>query len=214
MVVSESAPATTQRVAVRPIKIARISWYPLGLLIVLGVAVPMHVVALDREGYGNTYYAAAVKSMLTSWHNFFFVSFDAGGFVSVDKPPLGLWIQAVKRTGLRFSPAEPPLAASAGGCRLGRAPLSSWCTRVLRSWSPAWLPAAALAVTPISVVTNRNNTCDSVLVLVVARRGLGGQRRGGVGAASRWLLLGGVLVGLGFNIKMLEAYLDRAAASR
>ena len=95
MVVSESAPATTQRVAVRPIKIARISWYPLGLLIVLGVAVPMHVVALDREGYANTYYAAAVKSMLTSWHNFFFVSFDAGGFVSVDKPPLGLWIQAI-----------------------------------------------------------------------------------------------------------------------
>ncbi len=31
--------------------------------------------------------------MLTSWSNFFFVSFDAG-FVSVDKPPLGLWIQA------------------------------------------------------------------------------------------------------------------------
>jgi 4-amino-4-deoxy-L-arabinose transferase-like glycosyltransferase len=33
--------------------------------------------------------------MLTSFHNFFFVSFDGGEFVSVDKPPLGLWIQAV-----------------------------------------------------------------------------------------------------------------------
>ena len=42
----------------------------------------------------RTYYAAVVKSMLSSWHNFFFVSFDPGGFVSVDKPPLGLWIQA------------------------------------------------------------------------------------------------------------------------
>jgi 4-amino-4-deoxy-L-arabinose transferase-like glycosyltransferase len=31
--------------------------------------------------------------MLTSWSNFFFVSFDAG-FVSLDKPPLGLWVQA------------------------------------------------------------------------------------------------------------------------
>ena len=48
---------------------------------------------LGYEGYGITYYAAAVKNMLTSWHNFFFVSFDSG-FVSVDKPPLGLWIQA------------------------------------------------------------------------------------------------------------------------
>jgi 4-amino-4-deoxy-L-arabinose transferase-like glycosyltransferase len=31
--------------------------------------------------------------MLDSWYNFFFVSYDAG-FVSVDKPPLGFWIQA------------------------------------------------------------------------------------------------------------------------
>jgi len=29
---------------------------------------------LDQEGYANTYYAATVKSMLLSWHNFFFVS--------------------------------------------------------------------------------------------------------------------------------------------
>ena len=35
-----------------------------------------------REAYANTYYAAAVKSMLTSWHDFFFVSFDSGGFVT------------------------------------------------------------------------------------------------------------------------------------
>jgi 4-amino-4-deoxy-L-arabinose transferase-like glycosyltransferase len=31
--------------------------------------------------------------MLVSWHNFFFASYDAG-FVSVDKPALGFWIQA------------------------------------------------------------------------------------------------------------------------
>ena len=48
-----------------------------------------------NDGYGNAYYTAAIKSMTLSWHNFFFVSFDPGGFVSVDKPPVALWIQVI-----------------------------------------------------------------------------------------------------------------------
>src|SRR5207249_313180 len=65
----------------------------LALGAILLLATGLNVVGLDREAYGNTYYAAAVKSMLTSWHAFFFASFDSGGFVSVDKPPVGLWAQ-------------------------------------------------------------------------------------------------------------------------
>ena len=49
------------------------------------------------------YYAATVLSMLQSWHTFFFVSFDPGGFVTVDKPPLGFWIQAASARLLGFS---------------------------------------------------------------------------------------------------------------
>lgn len=33
--------------------------------------------------------------MLQSWHNFFFASFDPGGFITVDKPAFGLWIQTI-----------------------------------------------------------------------------------------------------------------------
>src|SRR5207249_505228 len=54
-------------------------------------------------GYANQYYAAAIKSMLQSWHNFFFVSFDPGGFVTVDKPPVGFWIQTLSAKLLGFS---------------------------------------------------------------------------------------------------------------
>src|SRR4051794_27665154 len=61
---------------------------------VLLLAAALHLYRLDQNGYGNEYYAATVRSMLVSWHNFFFVSFDPGGFVSVDKPPLAFWIQA------------------------------------------------------------------------------------------------------------------------
>ncbi len=70
-------------------------WPRIGLSLVLLLSAVLEFVALNTEGYANTYYAAGVKSMLTSWHNFFFVSFDAGGFVTIDKPPLGLWIEAL-----------------------------------------------------------------------------------------------------------------------
>ena len=59
---------------------------------------------LAQNGYGNTYYAVAVQSMLRSWHNFFFVSFDPGGFVSIDKPPLGFWLQAASAKIFGFTP--------------------------------------------------------------------------------------------------------------
>jgi 4-amino-4-deoxy-L-arabinose transferase-like glycosyltransferase len=60
---------------------------------VLALSAFLDLSRLTSEGYANLYYAATVKNMLDSWHNFFFVSYDAG-FVSVDKPPLGFWIQA------------------------------------------------------------------------------------------------------------------------
>jgi 4-amino-4-deoxy-L-arabinose transferase-like glycosyltransferase len=72
---------------------ARASWYRLALAVVLLLSAFLNLLWLPSEGYANIYYAATVKNMLTGWSNFFFVSFDAG-FVTVDKPPLGLWVQA------------------------------------------------------------------------------------------------------------------------
>ena len=46
--------------------------------------------ALGQNGWANTYYSAAVRSMSTSWHNFLYVSFDPSGAMTVDKPPLAL----------------------------------------------------------------------------------------------------------------------------
>src|ERR687885_1974649 len=81
---------------------ASLSWHGLALAAVLVLSAFLNLYNLTGQDYPNTYYAAAVKNMLTSWHNFFFVSFDAG-FVSVDKPPLGLWIQAASAKLLGFS---------------------------------------------------------------------------------------------------------------
>ena len=71
----------------------KMPWHRMALTAVLALSAFLNLSRLTSEGYGNIYYAATVKDMLTSWHNFFFASYDAG-FVSVDKPTLGFWIQA------------------------------------------------------------------------------------------------------------------------
>jgi len=51
-----------------------LSWPRAGLAVILALAMALEFAGLDREGYANTYYAAGVKSMLSSWHVFFFAS--------------------------------------------------------------------------------------------------------------------------------------------
>ncbi|MEA2159804.1 MAG: hypothetical protein QOD66_2184, partial [Solirubrobacteraceae bacterium] len=65
------------------------------LLGLVGVAAALNLWSLSLNGWANTYYSAAVRSMSTSWHDFLFVSLDKSGLMTVDKPPLSLWIQAL-----------------------------------------------------------------------------------------------------------------------
>src|ERR687887_1818389 len=185
-------------------RLAAWPWPRLALGAVLALAALLNFWQLDRLGYANTYYAAAVKSMLQSWHNFFFVSFDPGGFVSVDKPPLGFWIETASAKLFGFSGVSlilpEALAAVLSVAVLYRL--------VARIWGrgAGLLAALFLALTPISVVTARNNTIDSLLVLTVLLAAWAVAWAVETGKL-RWLLLCAVLVGLGFNVKMLEAYL-------
>src|SRR5215217_5386341 len=159
---------------------------------------------LTSEGYGNIYYAATVKDMLDSWHNFFFVSFDAG-FVSVDKPPLGFWIQAASAYLFGFHGWSLLLPQALAGI-LSVALLYHL---VGRSFGPVagLLAALALALTPISVATNRHNNLESLLVLAVVLAAWAFILAVETGRL-RWLVVGGLVMGLlGFNIKMLEAFL-------
>jgi 4-amino-4-deoxy-L-arabinose transferase-like glycosyltransferase len=181
-----------------------VGWQRAALCAVLLLSAALNLIGLDREGYANQYYAAAVLSMLQSWHTFFFASFDPGGFVSVDKPPLGFWIQAASAKLLGFSGWSLLLPeALAGVISVGLL-----YHLVRRAFGPTagLLAALMLALTPISVVTSRNNTIDSLLVLTVllaAWAALRATERG----ALRWLLAAAALLGLAFEIKMLQAYL-------
>ncbi len=196
---------SAQRAVPRAAPLVRLwPWHRPALGGILALAALLNFWALDRLGYANSYYAAAVRSMLQSWHNFFFVSFDPGGFVTIDKPPLGFWLQTASAKLFGFSGVSLLLPEALAGV-LSVAVLYRL---VARTWGrgAGLLAALFLAVTPVSVVTSRNNTIDSLLVLTVLLAAWACLRAVESGRL-RWLLACAVLVGLGFNIKMLEAYL-------
>jgi 4-amino-4-deoxy-L-arabinose transferase-like glycosyltransferase len=179
-------------------------WHWAALTIVIAFSAFLNFFQLQQNGYGNLYYAPAVKSMLLNWHNFFFVSFDPAGFVTVDKPPVDLWLQTLSAKILGFSGFSLMLPQALAGV----------ITVVLvfhlvrRSFGPGagLISALAMATTPIAVAISRSNNLDMMLVMVVvfaAWAVIVAAEKGQL----RWLLLGAVLVGIGFNVKMLEAYL-------
>ena len=181
---------------------SKVPWHLLLLSAILALSAFLDLSRLTSEGYANVYYAATVKDMLDSWHNFFFASYDAG-FVSVDKPPLGFWIQAASAYLFGFHGWSILLPQALAGV-LSVALLYHL---VGRSFGPVagLLAALALALTPISVATNRHNNLESLLVLTVLLAAWAFILAVETGRL-RWLVVGGLVIGLGFNIKMLEAF--------
>ena len=183
-------------------------WQHLAIAAILLLSAFLNFFRLGQVGYSFHYYAATVKSMLTSWHNFFFVSFDPGGFVSVDKPPLGLWIQAASAELFGFQGLSLLLPQALAGV-LCVALLYHLVGRVFGPLAGT-LSALTLAVTPIAVATARSNQVDSLLVLSMLLAAWALILAAQTGSL-RWLLLSVVIVGLGFNIKMAEALLPLPA---
>jgi 4-amino-4-deoxy-L-arabinose transferase-like glycosyltransferase len=171
--------------------------------VVLLAAAFLRLWRIDQNGTGNAYYAAAVRSMSMNWHNFFFVSFDPAGFVTVDKPPVSLWIQTAfaKLLGYRgFTLILPQVLEGLGAL------LVVWhlVRRRFGSWA-AWVSALALAVSPVSVAVDRYNNTDACLVLVLVLAAWALIRA--LETGNRMLLyLALLLVGVGFNTKMMAAF--------
>ena len=65
----------------------------LALSAILLLAAVLRLWRLDQNGFGNEYYSAGVRSMSAGWHNILYHAFDPAGFISVDKPPVAMWLQ-------------------------------------------------------------------------------------------------------------------------
>ena len=178
------------------------------LAAIMLLAAFFHFYNINSIGDANAYYTAAVKSMLQSWHNFFFIAAEPGGSVTIDKPPLGLWIEAAFAAVLGvsgFSVSLPNILAGIFGI-----PVLYKLVKKYAGTLAGLVAAFVMAITPIFVATNRNNTMDGLLVfclLLAAWAFIKATESGKL----RWLLLGGIIVGLGFNIKMMQAFLPLPA---
>lgn len=186
-----------------PLARARAGWLATSTAIIAaGAYLRFH--RLGEGGLGNSFYAAAVRSMQESVHNFFFVAFDPLGTYMVDKPPVGLWLQALSARLLGYDGFALMLPQAVGGVLT--IAFTLFLVRRLHGYLAALFAAATLAVLPASVLVARNNTMDSAMVAVVMAGLLATARAADAGRLA-WLLLAAFLAGLAFNIKGFEALL-------
>jgi 4-amino-4-deoxy-L-arabinose transferase-like glycosyltransferase len=150
------------------------------------------------------FYAASVRSMSASWHDFFYAAFDPAGTVSIDKLPGALWIQALAVRLLGVHPWVIDLPQAIEGILtvlvLYRA------VRRLAGPGPAVAAAWVLAISPATVTLDRGNISDTLLVLllVLAANSVVSAL---VKGRFRHVVFAGIWVGLAFQAKMIEAWL-------
>ncbi|MCL2320648.1 MAG: glycosyltransferase family 39 protein [Oscillospiraceae bacterium] len=156
-----------------------------------------------NQGNGNAYYTAAVKSMLQNFHNFFYASFDAG-YVTVDKPALGLWIQCL--FGLIFGVHGWSLILAEVVCSMISIALLNHIIGRTFGKPAGLLAALILATTPIFVAATKTNNLDASLVMMTLFATwaliVASERK-----SLKLLILAVVLEGLAFNIKTFEAFM-------
>ena len=192
------APAgTTSRVRTRALPRPRPEL--LGLMLVTAV---LNLWALSQNGWANQYYSATVRSMTSSWHNFLYGSFDVAGVMTVDKPPLALWVQAISAKVFGFSSLSMLLPQALMG--VAAVALVYDLTRRRFGRPAGFVAGLALATTPITVAISRHNNPDALLVLCCVAA-LWFVVRGLEDGRTRWIVLAGVAIGLGFEAKMAAA---------
>src|SRR5437879_8861615 len=164
----------------------------------------LYLWGLDRNGWANTYYAAAVQAGTQSWKAFFFGSLDAANYITVDKPPASLWLMELSARifGLSSWSMLAPEAIA------GALTVLILLFAVKRPFGPVagLVAASAMALTPVAVVMFRYNNPDALLTLLLVASAWA-MVRALDGGRTRWLVMSAALVGLAFNTKDLQAYI-------
>lgn len=174
------------------------------LILILLAAAFLNTYHIWQDDTANQYYLAAVKSMTQSFHNFFYASFDPSGFVTVDKPPVVLWIQTIFALifGVHtWSVIIPQALAGVGSVFL--------LYRVIKPTfgiGAARISALVMALPPIAVAVSRTNNIDSMLVFTILL-GSACLFRAVKQGKLVWLLTAFALIGLAFNMKMMQAFM-------
>jgi 4-amino-4-deoxy-L-arabinose transferase-like glycosyltransferase len=174
------------------------------LIGLLALTAALNLWNLGVNGWANTYYSAAVRSMSTSWHDFLFASLDKTGLMTVDKPPLAFWVQALSVRVFGFHPLSILVPEALMG--VAAVGLVYDLTRRMFGRVAGTVAGLAFALTPITVAIARHNNPDELLILCCVAA-LWCTVRALETGRTKWLVLTGVCVGLGFETKMGVALL-------
>ena len=179
-------------------------WARPALLAVLTITAALYTIGLSRNGWANDFYAAAVQAGTKSWKAFFFGSFDASNFITVDKTPGSLWVMelAARAFGLNsWSLLLPQAAEGVASAALLYATVRRW-----HGPAAGLIAAGAAALTPVAALMFRYDNPDALLVLLMTGAAYATARAIESGR-TRWLVLTGGLLGFAFLTKMLQGFL-------
>jgi 4-amino-4-deoxy-L-arabinose transferase-like glycosyltransferase len=180
------------------------AWVRPSLIGLLGIAALLYLWDLGASGWANAFYSAAVQAGSTSWKAFFFGSFDASNFITVDKSPAALWVMdlSARVFGVNAWSILVPQALE------GVATVGFTYLTVRRWFSPAagLIAGATVALTPVAALMFRFDNPDALLVLLLTVATYATVRAIEAGK-TRWLVLAATLVGFAFLTKMLQAFL-------
>jgi 4-amino-4-deoxy-L-arabinose transferase-like glycosyltransferase len=200
-----AAPAASpEGIATRTVSMTLLRSVPWAVCLITAVAAAFRFASLDGVS-ANEFYDAAVRSMSLSWHNFFFGAFDPGGALSIDKPPVDLWLQVLSVKLLGWNQFALKLPEALAGT--AAVPLLYDAVRRVAGRPAGIASAAVLALAPESVLTARSDTMDSVMMLLVIAALWLSIRAIAEPGSRRPVILGAVALGLAFNVKLLEAVL-------
>src|SRR5216684_409381 len=140
-------------------------WARPALLALLALTALLYAAGLSRNGWANDFYSAAVQAGTKSWKAFFFGSFDASSFITVDKTPASLWVMELSARvfGLNsWSLLLPQAVEGVATAGVLYAAVKRWFG------PPAGLVAGlVLALTPVAALMFRFNNPDALLVLLM-----------------------------------------------
>jgi 4-amino-4-deoxy-L-arabinose transferase-like glycosyltransferase len=180
------------------------AWVRPSLFALLGVAALLYLWDLSASGWANAFYSAAVQAGSTSWKAFFFGSFDASNFITVDKSPAALWVMdiAARVFGVNAWSILAPQALE------GVATVGFTYLTVRRWFTPAaaLIAGATVALTPVAALMFRFDNPDALLALLLTAATYAVVRAIEAGK-TKWLVLAATLVGFAFLTKMLQAFL-------
>jgi 4-amino-4-deoxy-L-arabinose transferase-like glycosyltransferase len=179
------------------------SWARPVLLGIAAVAALLYAWNIRQAGLAP-FYSVAVRSMSESWKAFFYGAFDPKATITIDKLAGSFLPQALSARIFGFHPWSLALPQVIEGVV---SVLVMY--RVVRRWSgvvPGLLAAAIFTLTPIAASMFGHSMEDGALTMCLVLAA-DAYQRAVAEARLRPLIWAGVWVGLGFQAKMLQAWM-------